>query len=1111
MTFLRTLMQVSSRLHQHQSPDSALEIRKHVFVSAEMRRIGLISSVGGFIAFWSMCSVHLFAQSANIPKIASNTAADPTELEAKATQVLTTFCVSCHGSDKQEGKVQLSALESLDPVDRQKLFRQVQDVVHLTEMPPEEAKQPTDAEREVLLQWLTSQLTGEAAQALAEKLQRFEYGNVVDHKDLFSGNNSAIAGYTTDRRWLISEFIFNEKINRLLDYQPARTIYGASQQVQGDSGVHWSPKTERGNKFRRTIANPYLLPAKVGVRYSVHKRLNTGHLLTMVGNAKRVAGHMSSEETMKANYPAMHKLMKSEFDHRETLRSREEFLRTYPFMEKLLKDIYGAQHEPLLPKLIQKQIPYPGPPKHSTNGIQKRHDNLEFLDRFNRDDTQAILQGIATYKTTPYAVEEVTAQSQSDRKGNPVWYPYSDANRNEFDNIISQCEKDWCREGVTDYRIQNRIVTMKLFYDKWDMNRLYSHIQKLNFSQPKYVPLNDNEMVTLTQTIKKHRLLGDTHQQIINKCLNDWKTSFSASQNSSAGTDDALIADVINELYLHIHERQPTDAEVAENKLQFKLHAAKLDRQKAVGKLIESLLLSTEFAYRSEFGQGKADEHGRRMMPPRDASYALAYALTDASPDEELTRAAKNGQLNSRADYEREVRRMLERRDQWYIIDENVQATNLNASTTNQPIRKLRFIREFFGYPKAQEVFKDDSRFGAGRHEQAVSRLIDEADMLVEHILENDVNVFAELLTTNKFFIYHSGDNKTMADGAGQLKQVFEYFSNLDWQNWTPDDLEPHKEFLMTIWEFRKTRGGDNKSLLTTLKRLMPALELHFNDGQSNGMPYMKMAMGFWHGGNVLGRTGQQMRGEQVTTYWNLNWKTWDYPVHQPAPISHRKGLLTHPAWLIAHSQNLETDPIHRGKWIREKLLAGTIPDVPITVDAVIPPDQHKTLRQRMEKRTGEAYCWRCHQNMDPLGFPFESYDDFGRFRTEENLEHPDNVITEAKRGETNEFGASLATYKTLPVDPRGVLEGTGDATLDGNVEDAFDLINRLAASDKVRQSIIRHAFRYFLGRNETISDSGTLMDAEKAYVDSNGSFDELIVSLLTSDSFVYRKSNSKE
>ena len=162
----------------------------------------------------------------------------------------------------------------------------------------------------------------------------------------------------------------------------------------------------------------------------------------------------------------------------------------------------------------------------------------------------------------------------------------------------------------------------------------------------------------------------------------------------------------------------------------------------AIGKLIESMLLSTEFAYRQEFGTGKMDDQGRRMMRARDASYALAYALTDSSPDAELISAAEQGRLETRQDYEREVRRLLDRRDQWSIIDENVQAANLNASVTNQPIRKLRFFRDFFGYPKAQEVFKDDSRFGAGRHEQAVSRLIDEADMLVEHILENDENVF---------------------------------------------------------------------------------------------------------------------------------------------------------------------------------------------------------------------------------------------------------------------------------------------------------------------------------------------------------------------------------
>ena len=60
--------------------------------------------------------------------------------------------------------------------------------------------------------------------------------------------------------------------------------------------------------------------------------------------------------------------------------------------------------------------------------------------------------------------------------------------------------------------------------------------------------------------------------------------------------------------------------------------------------------------------------------------------------------------------------------------------------------------------------------------------------------------------------------------------------------------------------------------------------------------------------------------------------------------------------------------------------------------------------------------------------------------------------------------------------------------------------------SPRVRQSIIRHAFRFFLGRNEMLSDSRTLMDADKAYLQSGGSFRAVVVSLLTSDSFMYRR-----
>src|SRR5262249_42060548 len=158
-----------------------------------------------------------------------------------------------------------------------------------------------------------------------------------------------------------------------------------------------------------------------------------------------------------------------------------------------------------------------------------------------------------------------------------------------------------------------------------------------------------------------------------------------------------------------------------------------------------------------------------------------------------------------------------------------------------------------------------------------------------------------------------------------------------------------------------------------------------------------------------------------------------------------RAGILTHPAWLVAWSGNFDNDPVRRGKWIREHLLAGTIPEVPITVNAVVPEDPHKTLRERMAV-TREAYCWKCHQNMDGLGFAFESFDDFGRYRKEE------------KTGDK----------KSHPVDSRAAIIASGDKQLDGDVSDAVELVRKLADSELVRQSFVRHAFRYWMGRNET-------------------------------------------
>jgi hypothetical protein len=219
-------------------------------------------------------------------------------------------------------------------------------------------------------------------------------------------------------------------------------------------------------------------------------------------------------------------------------------------------------------------------------------------------------------------------------------------------------------------------------------------------------------------------------------------------------------------------------------------------------------------------------------------------------------------------------------------------------------------------------------------------------------------------------------------------------------------------------------------------------------------------------------------------------------------PADHRMGILTHPSWLFAMSSNTDNHAIHRGKWIREKLLGQRIPDVPITVDAKLPDEPHNTLRTRMQV-TREEYCWKCHKQMDPLGMPFEQFSHVGVFRTTEE------VVDKEKTNDPKNFGkdgkAMGTRYTTVPLDTTGVLDGTGDPKLDGPVKDPFDLIRRLAASQRVEQVFVRHVFRFFMGRNETVEDGPVLVAAHRAYRDNGGSLSALLTSLLTSDSFLYR------
>ena len=210
-----------------------------------------------------------------------------------------------------------------------------------------------------------------------------------------------------------------------------------------------------------------------------------------------------------------------------------------------------------------------------------------------------------------------------------------------------------------------------------------------------------------------------------------------------------------------------------------------------------------------------------------------------------------------------------------------------------------------------------------------------------------------------------------------------------------------------------------------------------------------------------------------------LDWK-WSAD-RQPVTFrsDERAGVLTHPAWLTAWSGNFENHPVQRGKWIRTHLLGGTVPDVPIGVDARVPEQEGMSFRQRLKQATGASECWRCHKKMDPLGVVFERYDHYGRYQ----------------RLDAGQ-----------PVDASGIVDRTKFPEINKAVSSPVEMMELLAKSERVEQVFVRYVFRYFMGRNETLGDANTLQDAHKAYRDSGGSFNELVVSILGSDSFVLRQ-----
>ncbi|MCA9177276.1 MAG: DUF1588 domain-containing protein [Planctomycetales bacterium] len=505
------------------------------------------------------------------------------------------------------------------------------------------------------------------------------------------------------------------------------------------------------------------------------------------------------------------------------------------------------------------------------------------------------------------------------------------------------------------------------------------------------------------------------------------------------GVTDERLRAAVDFLFEALTFRPPTNRESDDYVAVVRQSIDKLGKKDGAVLGLSAIFLDRDALFRPELAaSGEPDQYGRVMLQDWELGLAVNHALQYVQPDETLRQAIVEGRMRTRDDVKREVERML--------ADESIRKPRI-----------LQFFRDYFDYDQGGYICKDAKALadtGVNNRGQSHYRaMFDGAastERLIELILQEDKDVLRQLLTTDKVVatkedrIYYGTkrSKQQRAAAVAASKRV---------------EAEAAKQAAAELEAWQKANPGKKPPKAPKQKKAKPA-NVNFNVAEAN-----------LSGPAIFARVSRRsfgngsMRPERILA---------------TAPAGERLGILTQPSWLVSHSDAMDNHAIRRGRWIRERLLGGGIPDVPITVDAMLPDEPQNTLRERM-RVTRETYCWTCHKKMDPLGLPFEMFNHAGVHRT---------------------------TELDKPVDTSGEILNSGDPAIDGKVANAIEMIQKLANSERVEQVFVRHAFRFWMGRNETLNDAPVLQAAHRAYRDSGGSMKALLVSLLTSDAFLYRR-----
>ena len=165
--------------------------------------------------------------------------------------------------------------------------------------------------------------------------------------------------------------------------------------------------------------------------------------------------------------------------------------------------------------------------------------------------------------------------------------------------------------------------------------------------------------------------------------------------------------------------------------------------------------------------------------------------------------------------------------------------------------------------------------------------------------------------------------------------------------------------------------------------------------------------------------------------------------------------------------------------FVLEHLACETLGQPPDSAAGTAPADtldSSGTNRERIESITQPPECIACHSRINAAGFAFEGYDSMGGYRTTDNGN---------------------------PVDASGTLTLTGGESF--RFDDAIGLAQGLSTSRQVHDCYAQHWARYMLGAEP---EPAALAEIQESFYAQDGDIHTLILDLVTSDMFRYRRAD---